>query len=50
MRQCLDCTILVQQTRLTVHLYYDSDLVDFPVEVQARLHKTLRKKIREERK
>ena len=50
MRQCRDCTILVQQTRLTVHLYYDSDLVDFPVEVQARLHKTLRKKIREERK
>jgi hypothetical protein len=50
MRQCRDCTILVQQTRLTVHLYYDSDLVDFPADVQARLHKTLRKKIREERK
>jgi len=49
MRQCRDCTILVQQTRLTVHLYYDSDLVDFPADVQARLHKTLRKKIREER-
>ena len=45
MRQCRDCTILVQQTRLTVHLYYDSDLVDFPVEVQARLHETLRRKI-----
>jgi hypothetical protein len=41
---------LVQQTRLTVHLYYDSDLTDFPVEVQARLHETLRRKIRRERK
>jgi len=50
LKQCQDCTILVQQTRLTVHLYYDSDLVDFPVEVQARLHKTLRRKIDESRK
>jgi anti-sigma factor RsiW len=45
LKQCRNCTILVQQTRLTVHLYYDSDLVDFPVEVQARLHQTLRRKI-----
>jgi anti-sigma factor RsiW len=45
LKQCRDCTILVQQTKLTVHLYYDSDLVDYPVEVQARLHETLRRKI-----
>jgi anti-sigma factor RsiW len=50
LKECQHCTILVQQTRLTVHLYYDSDLVDYPVEAQARLHETLRKKIREERK
>ncbi len=50
LRECPDCTILVQQTRLTVHLYYDSDLVDFPMEVQARLHKKLRRKIRPDRK
>ncbi len=50
LKGCRDCTILVQQTRLTVHLYYDSDLVDFPTDVQARLHETLRKKIREARK
>jgi hypothetical protein len=36
---------LVQQTRLTVKLYYDSDLVDYPVEAQVRLHETLRRKI-----
>jgi anti-sigma factor RsiW len=50
LKQCRACAILVQQTRLTVRLYYDSDLVDFPVEVEARLHETLRRKIREERK
>jgi anti-sigma factor RsiW len=45
LKQCHHCTILVQQTRLTIRLYYDSDLVDFPVEVQARLRETLRRKI-----
>jgi len=50
LKTCRDCTILVQQTRLTVHLYYDSDLVDLPVDVQARLHETLRRKIRGGRK
>jgi anti-sigma factor RsiW len=48
MKTCRDCTVLVQQTRLTVKLYYDSDLVDYPVDVQARLHETLRRKIRKE--
>ncbi|HKB99224.1 MAG TPA: zf-HC2 domain-containing protein [Terriglobales bacterium] len=50
LKTCRDCTILVQQTRLTVSLYYDSDLVDYPVEVQTRLHQTLRRKIRRDRK
>jgi anti-sigma factor RsiW len=45
LKTCRDCTVLVQQTKLTVKLYYDSDLVDYPVEVQARLHETLRRKI-----
>ena len=45
LKTCRDCTVLVQQTKLTVNLYYDSDLVDYPVEVQARLHQTLRRKI-----
>ena len=45
LKTCQDCTVLVQQTKLTVKLYYDSDLADYPVEVQARLHETLRRKI-----
>jgi hypothetical protein len=50
LKTCRDCMVLVQQTKLTVHLYYDSDLVEFPAEVSARLHETLRRKIREARK
>ena len=50
LKECRHCTILVRQTKLTVSLYYDSDLVDFPADVQARLHDKLRRKIREERK
>ena len=50
LKTCRECTLLVQQTSLTVKLYYDSDLVDYPQEVQARLHETLRRKIRGERK
>jgi hypothetical protein len=50
LKECRDCTILVQQTRLTVHLYCDSDLVDFPADMSARLHERLRRKIREAQK
>lgn len=45
LKTCPECTVLVQQTKLTVQLYYDSDLTDYPVEVRARLHQTLRRKI-----
>jgi anti-sigma factor RsiW len=50
LKECRHCTILVQQTKLTVRLYYDSDLADLPVDVQARLRETLRRKISELRK
>lgn len=50
LKECPECATLVQQTKLIVHLYHDSDLADFPVDVQARLHETLRRKIREARK
>lgn len=49
LKECRECTILVQQTRLTVTLYRDSDLVDFPGEVRTRLHQALRREIRGEK-
>ena len=48
LKECRECMMLVQQTKLTVSWYYDSDLVDFPVEVRTRLHQTLLKKIRKD--
>ena len=49
LKECRECTILVQQTRLTVNLYRDSDLVDFPGAVRTRLHQILRREIRREK-
>jgi len=49
LKSCRECTILVQQTELTVTLYRDSDLTDFPGEVRTRLHQTLRRAIRREK-
>ena len=45
LKECPECTTLVWQTKLIIHLYYDADLADFPVDVQARLHETLGRKI-----
>jgi anti-sigma factor RsiW len=46
MKGCRECAVFVTQTKLTVSWYHDSDLVDYPGEVQARLHETLRKKMK----
>ena len=43
--ECPECLVLVRQTKYTVSIFYDSDLVDFPGEVKARLHQTLQRKI-----
>lgn len=50
LKECPECMVLVRQTRITVSWYHDSDLVDYPTDVKARLHEALRKKIREARK
>jgi anti-sigma factor RsiW len=50
LKDCPDCATLVRQTKLVIHLYHDSDLADFPMDVQARLHETLRRRIRGEQK
>jgi anti-sigma factor RsiW len=49
LKSCPECTILVQQTKLTLTWYRDADLVDFPGEVRARLHQTLRREIRRDK-
>ena len=41
--ECRECLVLVEQTKYTVRVFCDCDLVDFPAEVKTRLHQTLRK-------
>jgi hypothetical protein len=44
---CIGCAIFVRQTKLTVKIFYDAELVDLPAEARSRLHEALRRKIRE---
>ena len=49
LQHCEDCTMVVDQTKLTVEIFCDSRPVDLPREVKSRLHEVLRRKIREKR-
>jgi len=46
LKHCRDCHLVVDQTRMTVQLFCDSEPVELPKEVKARLHKAVRKKAR----
>jgi anti-sigma factor RsiW len=43
--ECWECKVLVEQTKHTVRVFFDCDLVDFPSEAKKRLHEKLRKSI-----
>jgi anti-sigma factor RsiW len=42
---CKDCKIIVDQTKMTVQIFCDSEPVELPKDVSARLHDALRKKM-----
>ena len=44
--ECKECTIVVSQTKLTVELFCDAEIVPLPDQVSARLHQALRAKLR----
>jgi anti-sigma factor RsiW len=44
--ECWECKVLVEQTKHTVRVFFDCDLVDFPNEVKTRLREKLRQQIR----
>jgi anti-sigma factor RsiW len=44
---CEDCKLVVDQTKLTVDLFCDSQPVELPSTVKARLHEALRRKFAE---
>ena len=49
LEHCEDCKIVVDQTKLTVNVFCDSEPVELPSEVRSRLHEALRRKINEKR-
>ena len=47
---CKDCSIFVQQTKVTIEICSSLELGDLPTEARSRLHETLRRKIADSRK
>jgi len=47
LEDCEECKMVVDQTKLTVDIFCDSEPVELPVEIQSRLHEALRRKISE---
>lgn len=44
---CKDCRLVVDQTKKTIEIFCDSELVELPGDVRARLHEALRQKFKE---
>ncbi len=47
LQHCGDCQMVVDQTRLTVEVFCDSQPVELPGDVKSRLHDALRRKLHE---
>jgi anti-sigma factor RsiW len=47
LKDCEDCRLVVDQTRKTIEVFCDSEPVELPGEVRARLHDVLRRKFKE---
>ena len=49
LEHCENCKMVVDQTKLTVDVFCDSEPVELPRDVRSRLHEALRRKISEKR-
>ena len=47
LHHCGDCALVVNQTKMTVEIFCDSQPVELPTDVRSRLHETLRRKMQE---
>jgi anti-sigma factor RsiW len=47
LEHCEECKMVVDQTKLTVDVFCDSQPVELPGDVKARLHDALRRKLHE---
>ena len=47
LEHCEECNMVVNQTRMTVEIFCDSQPVELPADVKSRLHDALRHKLQE---
>lgn len=47
LEHCDECNMVVNQTRMTVEIFCDSQPVELPADVKSRLHDALRRKLQE---
>jgi anti-sigma factor RsiW len=47
LEHCEECNMVVNQTRMTVEIFCDSQPVELPADVKSRLHDALRRKLQE---
>lgn len=46
---CEECQVIVDQTKLTVDIFCDSEMVELPEDVRERLHEALRRRMAQAR-
>ena len=49
LKDCKDCQVIIDQTKLTVDIFCDSEMVELPDDVRQRLHQALRRKMAQTR-
>jgi anti-sigma factor RsiW len=47
LHDCTDCRLVVDQTKKTIEIFCDSELVELPNDVRNRLHEAVRRKLKE---
>jgi anti-sigma factor RsiW len=47
LEDCVDCRLVVDQTKKTIEIFCDSELVELPSDVRNRLHEAVRRKLKE---
>ena len=47
LEHCEECNLVVNQTRLTVEIFCDSQPAELPPDVKSRLHEALRRKLQQ---
>lgn len=49
LKDCKDCQVIIDQTKLTVDIFCDSEMVELPDDARQRLHQALRWKMAQTR-